>query len=387
MIKALTSGFRSLQSHWRLIFIFWLVNIIIAKLSLIPLFRILDAFFGKRLPMEAADSTLSVSHWVDLTFATVDPRGIGFGGFKIWMVVAFFVALFLSAGAFSTLSEDRYESRRFWGDSGAWFLPYLRLTLWSILPLIVLLLPAGVPLLVKKFMGDDIPQDVLVSIALWVVALGAIGVFLWRMVFDYARAWAVSRNLRATRRAVYRATVFVFKKMPVAFSFALVVALLHFGAIYLSHRLTGWANASWPENGVIGIIFGQLSLLVVIAFRLVRYRGVLAILNHYDGEPSPALAELEKPTDSAGSALGGSTDALSDSNDPAPEPVSSFDEEEPQQPVADPSAEKEPVDTSIPPDEETDRPSEAKSDSTTEKIKSGDEDSDLATYLDNLGKE
>ena len=334
--------------------------------------------------MEAADSMLSFSNWVDLTHNSVDPSSIAYGGFRFWMILAFSAALFLSAGAFSTLAKNKYDSRRFWGESGTWVFPYIRLTIWSIIPLGLFLLPAGIPMIVKKIKGDDIPQDVLLPIFLWVAALAMIGFFLWRIVFDYARAWSVSQDLRATRKAVYRATIFVFRKAPMVFSFAIVVALLHVGAVYLSVRLSGWANSTWSENPYLPALIAQVTLMLVFALRIVRYRGVLEIMNHYGVGPVSEVVELGDPKAHPNDPP--SQEVSATESVPATDELEEAKEIPPEEPKESDRAEMEPQIHKDAPLQLDGEIVDGETDSTTEKIKSGEEDSDLASYLDSLVK-
>ena len=277
---------RGLDRVWvakRLILTFYIVNLICALVIALPFWSVLSRFAGQSLM--GAEMATRIDTAFFLEFLYESRRSIGPIQLLIllMMVLHWLVSLFLSGGAMAVLaSGESYWPSVFWGKAAKFYGRFIRLALWSIVPLLVLaLLPLAAAGLQRLIYGSD-PYQYVTYWGMWIkVGLAAFALALLGVCFDYARIDAVLSNERRMRRALWRGIRFTFRNPVATIGLALVIFLAGAMAYALYRAFSGALDASSVITVSVLVVVQQIYILWRMALRLTRYSSEIALMKSY----------------------------------------------------------------------------------------------------------
>src|SRR5262245_43686129 len=169
----------------------------------------------------------------------------------------------LSGGVIGVINstDGMFTARKFWGEAGAHFWRFFRLTLISLIfygvaigVYALLRLPIGKAAKEASAFGPEIYKR-------WAaMALVALMLAFVNMVFDYAKIGTVVKDSKGMFREVIRAFRFAFGNFFSAFGLYLVIALVG-GAVFLALNHVRWSvNQSSGGGVLLAILLGQMAM-------------------------------------------------------------------------------------------------------------------------------
>ncbi len=195
---------------WRRQSIVWwvfAVNFVLAALGTMPALHALKGALGHRLAGEQLVKGFDLGMFYELTrlpqvniMRFDEPSYLFAGLFALFM-------LFVSGGILETFRQDRrLGTGDFFAASGAFFWPFLRLMLFSLVPFVFFgNLYLGIGVWSDRF-GDRFVAD---QVGFWLQVAGTIVVFLFgllvRLWFDIAKVRAVAQNERRMWHNMWKA--------------------------------------------------------------------------------------------------------------------------------------------------------------------------------------
>ena len=291
MIKSIKAGFKQAWANKRMIFVFYLVNLILSLAIIIPIAGLIDGYIGKSLMRES----LAVGMDWNFFFEFMGDNYIGItGAQKLFILIPMLFALsilFLSGGAFVVFAgTDKYKLSDFWGNCARYFGRFLRLALMSIPVLAILFcvrfLADGIE---RLFFGADPYENVAYWFGVAKIALGFIGILLYGLVFDYARILMVLSEERKSRVALWRGFKFAARNSGKTFSLALILFLMGLAALFAYHHLSNFLSAGHVAIIILLVVIQQAYILWRVVLRLTFYS---AQMNLYKQLTPTDISEL-----------------------------------------------------------------------------------------------
>ncbi len=266
---ALASVRRAL-SEPRLLLALWLANLLPSLVALAPFVGpARDAFDRSPLGREAAFLDPEVMRVFLLRLSRQSPPAASL------LLSAALVALLgpaLAGGALARLSESgRFTPGRFLEAAARHYWKNVRLLLWAALAAIPLALPLAAAGKALRRAGETALFQGPLDRWRWALLGAAALAFLaWRAAFDLARALAVSRDERRTRRAAWAALRLLARRpaLPVGY-----------GLVALAGLVAAWAaaevHAAVPVSRLGGVAaayaVAQVFVLVRVGFSTATY--------------------------------------------------------------------------------------------------------------------
>jgi len=211
--QSLKYGISQVCGNKRLVVFYYFFNLLLAVFLIIPLRNVLGDFAGRSL----MGAKLAESFDMNLFFELIKERR---EVFSLWILLVFIGAVvywismfFISGGVLHVfIHEKKGTIASVMGNSARYFPRMIRLFLWS-LPVLAILFSlqfiySGIQRLI---FGSDPYQSVLYWGAWIKVALRFISLWLFVVIFDYARIHLVQNDERKTRKSVIAGLRFVFK--------------------------------------------------------------------------------------------------------------------------------------------------------------------------------
>lgn len=256
------------------------------------------------------------------------------GAMFIFAGFYFLFLLFITPGIISVYLEDRrFTTGEFFGAAGAFFWAFVRLTLWSLVPFVLVELLYRAVSGLSSYVGDRVVAD---QAGFYILVIGCIPVlllFVWvRFWFDLAQVRAVILNERVMRRNANRTFALALRRAWRAYWAYVAIGVLIWVVTMVA--LLIWARlpaAAVPvtflllELIMLAHIFGRLwqKACATTWYRL-NPEPVPVVPEPLSFEPVVSSLEGETPTSVA------DIDApLSSEVEPAPEPPPPFDSEAP----------------------------------------------------------
>ena len=278
--KSVVRGIDRVRVARRLIVTFYLVNLLCALVLAVPFWSVLSRFAGQ------SSMGVEIATRIDMVFVleflyesrqAIDPMRLLI---LLVMLLHGLVALFLSGGAMAVLaSGESYWPSVFWGKAAKFYGRFIRLSLWCIVPLLVLaLLPLAAAGLQRLIYGSD-PYQYVTYWGMWIrVGLAAFALAFLGVCFDYARIDAVLSNERKMRRALWRGIRFTLRNLVATMGLALLFLLAGAAVYGLYRAFSGALGASSVITVVALVLAQQVYMLWRMALRLTRYSAEIALM-------------------------------------------------------------------------------------------------------------
>ncbi len=323
LLKALLGGFRRSLSNKRAVLWLFLAVWIPGALATLPLGSALEQAFARSVAAaELSTEGLTTDLLVDLAINHEERFAVALTPLMPLLALGWWLGFFLSGGVFSTVSRpDGYDGTAFWSGAVACFPRYLRLLLWSLVPLVLIGVLSRVPgWWVSRAAGGDPGRDVesLASLISWLI-LGC-GLLYLRTALDLARAAIARRRERATRRVLWRSLQLAVRRLPTVMGYAVLMLGLAaaVGWVFLTIR----QGLPIDQEGavLVAAALGQVYLLWRAWWRVARYAGSSLLDEHYvegstgryPADLPPTLAEPISPLLLVEPELPGQSEALAD---------------------------------------------------------------------------
>ncbi|RMD93864.1 MAG: hypothetical protein D6813_03260 [Calditrichaeota bacterium] len=225
ILASIRSGFVKTFINKRLIFIFYLANLLFGLILTLPFRFILDKFAGHSLMGAKLAGQLDMDFLFEFFKQNPNLLSTYEGLLLILPLTYWLVSLFLSGGALSVFARDeKYQASLFWSSAGQYFGRFIRLGLWSIpVAVILFLIPFIATGLQRLIFGSD-PYEYVIYWGDWIrVGLRFLSLILFFMVFDYARIYTVLNDERRMRRSLWQGLKFAFLNLSKTFSLAFLL--------------------------------------------------------------------------------------------------------------------------------------------------------------------
>ena len=273
------SGFKQTWGNKRMIFVFYLVNLILGLAIMIPIAGLVDSYIGKSLMRES----LGVGFDFDFLFEFLGDNQVGISSvqnlFILIPLLFAFTTLFLSGGAFAAfVGSVKHKPSEFWGNCARYFGRFMRLALMSIPILAILfsirLLADGAARLI---FGADPYENVAYWFGVIKIGLGFIGILLFGLVFDYSRIYIVVNDERKSRLALWRAIKFAARNIGRTLTLALILFLTGIVILFIYYHLSNLFTSPHFAIIVCLVILQQLYILWRVILRLTFYSGQMSL--------------------------------------------------------------------------------------------------------------
>ncbi len=302
VFASLKTGFARVWSNRRMILIFYLANLFFALILALPFRAAQGHFIGDSRMGEKLAGPIDMDFLLEFLHYNPALRGT-----TLMLALAAFAAyslanLFLSGGAYAALmSDEKYSSSRFWGNSAHFFGRFFRLFLWG-LPILGVLfcLQWTVSGLRGVIFGDD-PYESVIYWSKWMeLALRWYALFQFLIIFDYARIYTVKNDARGMANTLIKGLRFTIKNFRRTFTLSFAITLLSILALLIYNPLANLLSA--PNAAVILLLFlwQQSFMLFRVFLRLGLYAGQAQLYQHLSlpveaASPLPETVESGLP--------------------------------------------------------------------------------------------
>jgi hypothetical protein len=300
MIKSFLVGISKANQGWKMALTLLAANFLLALPLALPVFLVIVTTSGGTL----AANRLFADKLDTLWF--IDVINQQFPGVAIETSVGQAVGLLIAMGAgYLTLhaflaggvlgvfnfSGERFTMRRFWGEGGAHFWRFFRLTMISLL---FYGAAVGVYALLRwpiENIAEKANAFESVVYKRWAsMAFLALMVLFVNMVFDYARVATVVNDSKGMFREAFRALRFAFRNFFNAFGLYLLIAALSAG-VFLTFNALRWRVGQSSAAGVLlAIALGQVAIAGRMWGRLVFYGAEMHLYKNVFLAPATAAA-------------------------------------------------------------------------------------------------
>lgn len=276
MIRSLIKrGFSQTWQNKRMIWIFFLVNLTSGVLLVLPVRSILENFSGRSLMGDKLARGLDM----DFVFEFFRYNENAFSVFQSLILIVPLIywigSLFLSGGALTIFLSGRlFQAKAFWGASAYFFARFLRLALLSV-PVFALLflLQSIVPLVQRILFGPD-PYEYITYWASWIkFILRFVSIWLFLLIFDYARIYTVITDERVMRVSLLRSLQFVFRHFRLTFGLAFTLFLGGLVGLVLYRLLADILTAPGTLVVILLFLVQQIYVFFRMVVRLTLYAG------------------------------------------------------------------------------------------------------------------
>jgi hypothetical protein len=298
---ALFSGVRQVLAMKRVVLIFFLSNLLLALLMILPVFGLVNGSLSQSLFGRRLTSRFEVFWLEDFIYQHGDALA---SLLPLWLagaVLYLLIQLFLTGGALGVFSAgEPLIMRKFWSRTYNHFSILLRLLLFS-LPFYGLVLVVYV--VVSSSLTDDMTRTsasekpiVLINWSLYAVLFFILS--LVNVGFDYAKVKAVADRRGGAVRESWSALKFVMRNKRKSLGLYYTVLLLQVIVALLGVYVVGLLPQ--PSLLLVALVFvvQELFVLLRIAVKLVSYSSETALYNSLRGKPETVVLE------SAGSLAG-----------------------------------------------------------------------------------
>ena len=328
--SAFFSGFALLWRRQRVLWWIFAVNFACGLLGAIPGFMAVRRAIGHSLAARELTNRFDLGMCVELLRAP-DTHIWRYNTASFLFAAVFFVfMLFVTGGVLQTYLEDRRLSAgEFFGASGAYFWPFVRLALLSIIPFVVV----GIIHFLLDKQADRIGEQAIADQVGIFLRWGAIAILLLlglavRLWFDVAKVRAVALKEGRMWRTLWRALRLTWHHFGSLYWLYFSIALLSWIACAIGIWL--WTMLPPTAHGLVFLLL-ELIVLVQVGARLWQLAGVMswyqwhgqmvaadvgaftapAVLEPVKPEPAATLEEIvvEKTT---------AYDEIADASEPAP---------------------------------------------------------------------
>ncbi|NUO81662.1 hypothetical protein HUU05_16455 [candidate division KSB1 bacterium] len=289
LIPSLKHGFAHLRANRRMVFVFYLANFLFGLILLLPFRAMLSNYIGDSQMGAKLGGALDM----DFVFEFFGGNEAVLTTQRAMLLVVpglyWLFGLFLSGGAFTIFAtQERYTSQQFWSGAAAHFGRFVRLALYAV-PLLGILfcvqfLETGVQRLVW---GKDAYQSI-TYLGSWVrLAITALSVILFGMIFDYARVHTVLHEEHKMRVAIWQGIKFAFDNFLTTFGLGLFMFIAGALLLALYNPLANSFSASNMFIVLLLFLLQQFYVLARMALKLALYAGETFLYQQHAAATAP----------------------------------------------------------------------------------------------------
>src|SRR5215813_2792030 len=300
MIISFFVGINEANRSWKMILLLLAANVLLSLPVIVPVFLLV---FGDSRGTIAADSLMADkldAVWLmdvanhQFPGAAVETVALQAGGLFVLMGVCYLLLnTLLTGGVIGVFNstDGLFTMRKFWGEAGAYFWRFFRLTLIS---LIFYGVAVGIYALLRWTIKNAQEQASAFESVIYkkwaAMALPALLFVFINMVFDYAKIGTVVRSDRWDSKGMFRETFrafrFAFGNFFSAFGLYLVIALVGLVVFRTLNSLRWSVNQSSAGGVLLAILLGQIAIAWWMWTRMVFYAAEI----HLYKKPSPITA-------------------------------------------------------------------------------------------------
>src|SRR6266498_1318428 len=277
MIISFFVGINEANRSWKMILLLLAANVLSSLPLIVPIFLLV---FGASRGTIAADSLMADkldAVWLmdvanyQFPGAAIETVALQVGGLFVVMGVCYLLLnTLLTGGVIGVFNsaDGLFTMRKFWGEAGAYFWRFFRLTLISVI--------------FKRWAA---------------MALLALLFAFINMVFDYAKIGTVARSGRVDSKGMFRETFrafrFAFRNFFSAFGLYLIIALVGFALFIVFNALRWSVDQSSAGRVSLAILLGQIAIAGRMWTRLVFYAAEMHLYKKLAPAAAPAPVIVE----------------------------------------------------------------------------------------------
>src|ERR1700752_363631 len=280
VLGVFSKGVRQVMSMKRLVLIFFLPNLLLALMMILPVVSLIHGSLKQSLFGTNTTSRFEILWLEDFLYGHGDAL---VALLPIWLALAilyFVVELFLVGGALGVFSSgEPLDLRKFCNEAYRHFFILLRLFLLSLLIYGLVLVVYG---MVADTLTGDLPRTsateqpiVLINWALYAVLFFFLS--LVNMCFEYARVKAVADRRGGALRETWSALKFVMRNKLRTLSVYYLLLLVQVTVTVLGVHVVGLLSQSSLLVVALVFVVQELFVMLRVTVRLVSYSSEMAL--------------------------------------------------------------------------------------------------------------
>lgn len=279
IIKSIGRGLIKTFKQRKLIFLFWLINLIISLIFLFPYLSGFNRFFSERIASRLLEQANVYTYYTEFFHFCAGPLQIARDSLLLGRFLILIISVILSAGVISTfLHADQLNSKKFGADSRHFLGRMLRLGILQLFIVILFLMVSIVFYLpVIYFLPSLFVENIYFYFFIGWAGLAYLFVLFAFLVFDLSRIRLVQQDSPSILKTIWMAVLSLWRN-PVQ------IYLLYFllSLIWAAVILVYWTLQSYLFNNSL---IGTLVELVILQFfvwiqywiRLSRFSALINI--------------------------------------------------------------------------------------------------------------
>ena len=307
MIISFFVGINEANRSWKMILPLLAANVLLSLPVIVPIFLLV---FGASRGTIAAESLMADkldAVWLmdvanhQFPGAAIETVALQVGGLFVVMGVCYLLLNTLLTGGLIGVfnsADGLFTMRKFWGEAGAYFWRFFRLTLIS---LIFYGVAVGIYALlrwpIKNAAGQASAFESVVYKRWAAMALLALLFAFINMVFDYAKIGTAARSGRGDGKGMFRETFrafrFAFRNFFSAFGLYLIIALVALALFIVFNTLRWSVDQSSAGRVSLAILLGQFAIAGRMWTRLVFYAAEMHLYKKLAPAAAPAPVIVE----------------------------------------------------------------------------------------------
>jgi hypothetical protein len=307
MIRSFFVGVNEANRSWKMILPLLAANVLLSLPVIAPIFLLVFGASRGRLAADRLMADKLDAVWLmdvvnrQLPGAAIEIVAAQVGGLFVAMGVCYLLLnTLLTGGVIGVFNsaDGLFTMRKFWGEAGAYFWRFFRLTLIS---LIFYGVAVGIYALLRWPIENAAERASAFESVIYkrwaAMALLALLFAFINMVFDYAKIGTAAHSDRRTSKGMFRETFrafrFAFRNFFSAFGLYLVITLVGF-ALFLVFNALRWRVDQSSAGGVsLAILLGQIVIAARMWTRLVFYAAETHLYKKLAADPTPAPVIVE----------------------------------------------------------------------------------------------
>jgi len=295
VLKSLSSGFITTFNYKRMVFVFYLANLIAGLIIMIPFRSLVSSLVGYSMMGKELAGGLNMDFVLELLIKSSDAFSSATGLILLFPFLYWLCNLFFSGGAYGSLINDMGEGTyKFWGYSARYFARFFRLFLWSIPLFLVLYLSQYIVTGLKLIIWGSDPYQ---YIDYWITRIRFgwvyIAIIIFFLMFDYARIILITNDERRTRRALWQGIRFTFRHPLKTFTLSFLIFLLGQAFFFTYITIAPLFSTANTFIVLLLLLIQQLYIFARMALRITLYSSQVHLFRTIEPreevEPSVAL--------------------------------------------------------------------------------------------------
>jgi hypothetical protein len=310
MIRSFFVGINEANRSGKMILLLLAANVLLSVPVIVPIFLLVFGASRGRLTADRLMSDKLDAAWLidvinrQFPGAAIETVAAQVGGLFIAMGVCYLLLNTLLAGGVIGVfnsADGWFTMRKFWGEAGAYFWRFFRLTLIS---LIFYGVAVGIYLLLRWPIENAAERASSFESMIYkrwaAMALLAMLFAFINMVFDYAKIRTVTHSDRGDSKGMFRETFrasrFAFRNFFSAFGLYLIISLLGLVLFLVFNALRWSVDQSSVGRVLLAILLGQIVIAARMWTRLVFYSAEMHLYKKLATAAAPAPVIVESQT-------------------------------------------------------------------------------------------